>query len=95
LQAHLTIQSVIEQVNNWGRWGPDDELGTLNYITSDKRLQAAPLVRRGITFSLSLPFDRLRLQPPMDRRLNPQHIMLTSGSDLLAGTQPAHKGGYG
>jgi putative cyclase len=31
----------------------------------------------------------------MDRRLNPQHIMLTSGSDLLAGTQPGHKGGYG
>jgi kynurenine formamidase len=31
----------------------------------------------------------------MDRRLNPQHIMLTSGSDLLTGTQPGHKGGYG
>jgi len=31
----------------------------------------------------------------MDRRLNPQHIMLTSGSDLLAGTQHGKKGGYG
>ena len=95
VRAQPTIQSVIEKVNNWGRWGPDDELGTLNYITLDKRAQAAQLVRRGATFSLSLPFDRFGLQPPMNRRLNPQHIMLTSGSDLLAGTQPAHKGGYG
>jgi len=95
LHAHPTIQSVIEKVNNWGCWGPDDELGTLNYIMPDKRVRAAQLVRRGATFSLSLPLDRFGLQPPMDRRLNPQHIMLTSGSDLLAGTQPGHKGGYG
>ena len=92
---HPTIPSVIEQVNNWGRWGSDDELGTLNYITPDKRVRAAQLVLRGVTFSLSLPLDRFGLQPPMDRRLNPQHIMLTSGSDLVAGTQPGHKGGYG
>ena len=91
MHAHPTIQSVIEKVNNWGRWGPDDELGMLNYITLDKRARAARLVRRGATFSLSLPLDRFGLQPPMDRRLNPQHIMLTSGSDLLAGTQPGHK----
>jgi len=95
VHAHPTIQSIIEKVNNWGRWGPDDELGTLNYIMPDKRVRAAQLVRRGATFSLSLPLDRFGLQPPMDRRLNPQHIMLTSGSDLLAGTQPGHKGGFG
>ena len=95
MHAQPTIQSVIEQVNNWGRWGTDDELGSLNYITLVKRVRAAQLVRRGATFSLSLPFDRFGLQPPMNRRLNPQHIMLTSGSDLLARTQPGQKGGYG
>ncbi len=95
MQAHLTIQAAIEQVNNWGRWGADDELGTLNYITPEKRIRASQLVKRGMTFSLSLPFERFGLQPPMNQRLNPQHIMLTSGSDLLAGTQPGQKGGYG
>jgi hypothetical protein len=95
LHTHPTIQTVIEKVNNWGRWGTDDELGTLNYITQHKRVHASDLVHRGATFSLSLPFDRFGLQPPMNPRLNPQHIMLTSGSDLLAGTQPAQKGGYG
>jgi kynurenine formamidase len=95
VQAHVRIPTVIEKVNNWNRWGPDDELGTLNYITPAKRIQASQLVRQGITFSLSLPFDRFGLQPPMDVRLNPQHIMLTSGSDVLAGTQPGQKGGFG
>lgn len=89
------MQAILERVNNWGRWGPDDELGTLNYITQEKRIKAAQLIRRGTTFSLSLPLDRFGLQPPMDRRLNPQHIMLTSGADLLAGTQQGQKGGYG
>ena len=44
---HPTIPTVIEQVNNWGRWGSDDELGTLNYITPDKRVRAAQLALRG------------------------------------------------
>lgn len=95
MQAQATIQSIIAKVNNWGRWGDDDELGTLNYITPDKRVRASQLIQRGMTFSLSLQFERFGLQPPMDRRLNPQHFMLTSGSDLLAGTQAGQKGGYG
>lgn len=41
------------ELSNWGRWGPDDELGTLNLITPEKRRQAAALVRSGITVSLA------------------------------------------
>ncbi len=40
-------------LSNWGRWGPDDELGALNLITPAKRLAAAALVREGITVSLA------------------------------------------
>ena len=29
------------ELSNWGRWGPDDELGALNLITPAKRLGAA------------------------------------------------------
>jgi hypothetical protein len=32
-------------LSNWGRWGDDDELGTLNHITDDVRLAAAQAVR--------------------------------------------------
>ena len=40
-------------LSNWGRWGNDDEMGALNLITPAKRVQAAALVTRGISVSLS------------------------------------------
>ncbi|MCY4659256.1 MAG: cyclase family protein [Acidobacteria bacterium] len=43
----------MSELSNWGRWGPDDELGTLNLITDAKRIEAAALVRTGRTVSLS------------------------------------------
>jgi kynurenine formamidase len=42
-----------EQVKNWGRWGADDSLGTLNLITPAVRRAAAALVRAGVTVSLA------------------------------------------
>ena len=36
-------------LNNWGRWGDDDERGTMNLITAEKTREAASLVRKGIT----------------------------------------------
>ena len=43
--------------SNWGRWGDDDELGTLNHITDDTRRQSAALVTAGRAVSLSRPLD--------------------------------------
>lgn len=40
--------------SNWGKWGPDDELGTLNYITAEVRISAAELVRSGKVFNLAI-----------------------------------------
>ena len=42
-----------QELTNWGRWGQDDEIGTLNLITPKKRQQAAALVRDGISVSLA------------------------------------------
>ena len=47
------IRALIRERNNWGRWGADDELGALNLITPEKRVQAASLVRSGRSVSLS------------------------------------------
>lgn len=41
------------ELSNWGRWGKDDEMGTLNLITPAKRKQAAALVKDGISVSLA------------------------------------------
>jgi kynurenine formamidase len=43
--------------NNWGRWGDDDELGTLNHITPELRRHAASLVTEGRSICLARPVD--------------------------------------
>ena len=43
------VLGYMTSLSNWGRWGPDDELGTLNLITPEKRAQAGGLVRDGIS----------------------------------------------
>ncbi len=47
------VEKLFEEVSNWGRWGKDDQLGTLNLITAEKRKQAAALVKEGISVSLA------------------------------------------
>jgi kynurenine formamidase len=47
------FDALFEEVKNWGRWGEDDEIGTANFITEEKSLEAAGLVRRGLSVSLS------------------------------------------
>lgn len=42
-------------ISNWGRWGDDDQKGTLNLITSDHVISAARLVKEGKVYSLSMP----------------------------------------
>jgi kynurenine formamidase len=44
-------------LSNWGRWGPADEIGTLNLITPAKTASAAALVREGLAVSCSRSLD--------------------------------------
>jgi kynurenine formamidase len=46
------ILDLFETCSNAGRWGADDERGTLNYVTPVKRLEALALVRKGVTISI-------------------------------------------
>jgi kynurenine formamidase len=46
-----------ERFKNWGRWGSDDELGTLNFITAEVRRSAAALVQEGQTVSMARPIQ--------------------------------------
>jgi kynurenine formamidase len=49
--------ALAKSVNNWGRWGPDDERGTLNLITAEQVRAAAADVRDGKRFSLAVPMS--------------------------------------
>jgi hypothetical protein len=46
-----------EKFRNWGRWGPDDEIGTLNFITPEVITRAAGLVKQSKVVSCALNFD--------------------------------------
>src|SRR5580658_8802252 len=46
--------AIARQVNNWGRWGPEDQLGTLNFITDEVRKRAAKCVTTGKAFPLGI-----------------------------------------
>ncbi|MBM4183586.1 MAG: cyclase family protein [Gemmatimonadetes bacterium] len=57
-----TIQQWEQELSNRGRWGPNDELGTLNLITPEKRVQAARLVTEGVSVSLSHDYLKERAE---------------------------------
>ena len=54
LAALLTSGLQATAATNWGKWGPDDQLGTLNYITSAVRLNAAKSIRTGEVFNVAI-----------------------------------------
>ncbi|HEY7293956.1 MAG TPA: cyclase family protein [Dehalococcoidia bacterium] len=47
--------AMFDELKNWGRWGADDQRGTLNLITPAKRVQAAGLVSEGTVVSAASP----------------------------------------
>ncbi len=92
------------RVSNWGRWGAEDQRGTLNLIDADAVRRGAAAVRRGVSFPLSIPMDE---HGPQTGRIlgrkNPTLTMLqasfafsgdardfaTSDDEVLTGTQSA------
>ncbi|MGP4025936.1 cyclase family protein [Actinomadura sp. 3N407] len=81
------IARAAREYSNWGRWGEDDVRGTLNFLGEAKRVRAAGLVRRGVSFSLSQRFDMNGPQRGWRRRTNPVHTMLDTGVDAALGKQ--------
>lgn len=52
MRPDSNLDDLAARCSNVGRWGPDDERGTLNLITREKRIEAAGLVRNGRIVSL-------------------------------------------
>ena len=52
------IREASDKLKNWGRWGADDQIGTLNHITAADIVRAASLIRSGKVFALGIPLDR-------------------------------------
>jgi kynurenine formamidase len=66
----------MKDISNWGRWGDDDQLGTLNLITPEIRQNAAALVKTGVSISLALDLD---VNPSINNTSPFEHEMARSG----------------
>lgn len=86
------LQGYIDQCSTWGRWGPEDELGAVNLIDEAAVLRGTAAVRRGLSISLTMPYDA---SGPQDGQLrsNPQLLTTATGLDYLAGQQDFLPGG--
>jgi kynurenine formamidase len=51
------FSDVAARVRNWGRWGPDDEIGTMNFVDEAARRRGVDAVRSGTAFALGLPLS--------------------------------------
>lgn len=81
------VKTLADKYKNWGKWGGDDQLGTLNYITPQKIIDASNLVKQGKVLSLAIPFDDKGPQTGSFGRFNPIHFMLQDGGDVSVGAQ--------
>ena len=62
------------ELSNWGRWGKDDELGTLNLITPEKRQRAMGLARKGVVVSME---QKVVLIPPPPQQVDDTPLAIT------------------
>jgi kynurenine formamidase len=82
------VDELCLRYRNWGRWGAEDQRGTLNFITPDVLRYAATMIRAGRIVSCALPFDSNGPQSGgFGGRTNPVHSMLQDGGDIALGAQ--------
>ncbi|MFF6959037.1 cyclase family protein [Streptomyces sp. NPDC008317] len=75
---------IARRVNNWGRWGADDEIGTLNLITDEVVRAAAATVRGGRRVPLALPLRQDGVQTGLiPGRVNPLRTMVALNQEIF------------
>ncbi|MEH0429368.1 cyclase family protein [Streptomyces stelliscabiei] len=80
----VQFHDIAKRVNNWGRWGADDEIGTLNLITDEVAREAAASVRTGRRVPLALPLQQDGVQTGMmPGRVNPLHAMVQINQEIF------------
>ena len=70
------VREYLKTLSNWGRWGAEDDLGTINLITPVKRLAAARLVRDGVSVTCARP---IATDIAADTTFQPVRFMVDSG----------------
>ena len=88
-----TVENWMTELSNWGRWGRGDQLGALNLITPAKRVEAAKLVKTGVSVSLAHNYSvnpDLGLPPPFDQEIS---MLNTPGEYVMERVSFSYHGG--
>ena len=81
----------MDELSNWGRWGDDDQLGTLNHVTPEVRRAAAALVSEGV--SVSCAWDIENTPEPDHAMGTPQRFMVMTGEGAAAAAEAGNRMG--
>ena len=82
LPSEQEVLEYFDLLSNWGRWGEDDQLGTLNFLNQEKVKQAVGLVQDGTTVSCA---RTVTFEAEADIPRPPLHYMLESGEGWASG----------
>ena len=82
------LDDLFRTLSNWDRFGPDDQRGTLNYLTPARVAAAAGLVVTGETISLA---HDLATEPMPEHPHPVQHHMLASGDARVSNGIPGYE----
>ncbi len=74
--SEADVIKMIDTLSNWGRWGADDQLGTINLITAETRRRAARLVSDGVSVTCARPIST---EIAADTTFQPLRFMVDSG----------------
>jgi kynurenine formamidase len=84
--SEKAVREAAKKLSNWGKWGKDDRIGTLNYVTPKEVAAAAKLVKQGKVFGMGIPLDQNGpQQKAWGGRYNPIRTMIATGTDAVAG----------
>jgi kynurenine formamidase len=83
-----TVLEYFRTLSNWGRWGAEDQLGTLNFLTPEKTRRAVGLVREGVTISCA---RTIRYDAGPDSPAPPIHYMVESGEGWASGEKVSNR----
>ncbi len=92
-QAPSMGEVLRDAATNWDRWGPDDEVGALNYLTPEEVLRGVAAVRTGIVFTLQRMIGDPRGDPVWPGRAPATRTMLLDEASWDGTDAPVFPGG--
>lgn len=79
------FNQTLKDISNWGRWGDDDQLGTLNTISPRKKVKASRLVKKGISVSLELELNKI--QDMVNQKPFEHEVFVFGGEESFEGME--------